>query len=90
MLDAVRAARSRSPLDIGLEWGCFALSAFGAYVLSFSPTSSWTWTAWAAWLIANLLGAVFTARRRCYGLTLQMLVFIPSSLHGLADALMRS
>ena len=70
-------------LNFKLEWAGFVLSAFGAYMLSYGNTSGWTWTAWAAWLVANTLGACFGYRCRHYGYALQSLVFIPSSLHGL-------
>lgn len=80
-------AQQAHTLNFKLEWAGFALSAFGAYMLSFGQTSAWSWSAWAAWAVANCLGMGFGYRCKHYGYALQCLVFLPSSLHGLHLAL---
>jgi hypothetical protein len=80
------ASQSRT-LNFILEWSGFLLSAFGAYMLSFGVGMSGMWTAWAAWLAANVVGACFAIRNRHYGLALQSIVFMPSSMKGLITAL---
>lgn len=73
--------------DFYIEWSCTALSAFGAYSLAYSSSPQAHLAAWAAWFVANVVGAAFAWRSRHYGLLVQFLLFMPSSLKGITSSL---
>lgn len=79
-----RQARTR---DFYIEWCCTVLSVFGAYSLAFGSGAQAQLAAWGAWLVANVVGAIFAWRARHYGLLVQFVIFMPSSLAGIHRSL---